>query len=125
MSADCPVYPKADSGTRFYECSAQPHPRSTPRQAFRGHALTAGESKQQPADQSRAADQRSNVIHQAGRGEREQGKCGQAEIDGKDVRDDLAHTKSAVDGALIKMRAVRLPDWLAVHESADQRDGGV
>ena len=78
----------------------------------------ARKREQQPADQSRAADERSRVVEKAGRGERDKGERGERDIDRKDVRHHLAHSKAAVGRALIKMRAVRLPDLFAGDQPA-------
>ena len=76
-------------------------------------AAAAGERQQHPADKSGAADERNRVVEQAGRGEREQGERGKPEIDRKHKQYHLNHRKTAVSRALVKMRAVRLPNPLA------------
>ena len=46
------------------------------------------------------------------------GERDQRQVDDKHAGDDLRHAEAAVGRALIEMRAVRLPERLAVHRSA-------
>src|ERR1700735_1185450 len=85
----------------------------------------ARKREQQPADQSRAADERRRLVETTGRGKRDRSQRGERDIDRKNVRHHLADRKAAVGCTLIKMRAVRLPDLLAIDRAADERDGRV
>src|SRR5262245_34334893 len=102
------------------------------RQSVLGRAATAkallasvhdaGKDGKQPQDDYGAGAQHHERDDDVMRRDSDERERGQRQIDQKDASDDLAHGQAVIGGALIEMRAMRLPERLAPHDAAGEGD---